>query len=291
MLTNTMGGLTILTMVPPDTWPVIVDPNELELSLLNLAINARDAMPEGGTITITAENTVLSASATDELEGEFVAVSVVDTGTGIPSDILPKVFDPFFTTKQAEKGSGLGLSQVHGFAHQSGGKVAIDSQLGHGTRIALYLPRAAVVASGAQVPNDKDMEPAGRGTVLVVDDNPDVGEATSAMLRELGYDVIIATGVSQALEEVAKQKPLLVLTDIVMPGTRDGLALARELTNTCPDLPVVLMTGYSRNMPADGEFSLVRKPSSVAELGRIVRSAVVAKTAPPDNLIKLRPER
>lgn len=290
MLSGTMGGLTILTMVPPGTWPVVADPNELELSLLNLAINARDAMPDGGSITITAENAVLSPSPTDELRGDFVAISVVDSGTGIPPDILPKIFDPFFTTKEAQKGSGLGLSQVHGFVHQSGGKVTIDSQLGQGTRVTLYLPRAMTLAV-PQIDSATEVGIAGRGTVLVVDDNPDVGEATATLLRELGYDVVKASDASQALEEVARQKPLAVLTDIVMPGSKDGLALARELKNTYPDLPIVLMTGYAKNTPTDHEFPLMHKPSSLTELGRIVRSAVAAKTAPPDNLIRLRQER
>jgi CheY-like chemotaxis protein len=285
-----MGGLTILSMVPPGTWPVLADPNELELALLNLAINARDAMPDGGSITISAENAILPQAAADEPQGEFVSISVVDTGTGIPPDVLPKIFDPFFTTKQMGKGSGLGLSQVHGFVHQSGGKVTIDTQLGQGTRITLYLPRAVTIAA-SQAESGADIEPAGRGTVLLVDDNPDVGEAMSLMLRELGYEVVIATNASQALDKVAAEKPLLVLADIVMPGAKDGLSLARELKAIYPDLPIALMTGYARNMPAEGEFPLMRKPSNITELGRVIRSAVAAKTTPPDNLIRLRPDR
>ncbi len=288
MLAGTMGGLTLLVTVPPGTWPVIADPNELELSLLNLAINARDAMPEGGTITVTAENVVLTAKAADDLQGEFVAICMADTGTGIAPDILPKIFDPFFTTKQAQKGSGLGLSQVHGFTHQSGGKVTIDSALGQGTRITLYLPKASTVAP-ARTAADEGANLPGRGTVLVVDDNPDVGEATSVMLRELGYDAVTVSDASQALAYLAKEKPLLVLSDIVMPGSKDGLALARELRQAWPDLPVVLMTGYARHAPTDGEFPLMRKPSSLGEMGRVIRSAVAVKTPPPDNLIRLRP--
>jgi CheY-like chemotaxis protein len=291
MLAGTMPELTILTTVPPGTWPVTADPNELELSLLNLAINARDAMPKGGTITITAENIVLPPGADEELEGEFVAISVADTGTGIPPDILPKIFDPFFTTKQAQKGSGLGLSQVHGFTHQSGGKIAIDSRLGQGTRVTLYLPRAIGVTAAPAL-HDEHTEIAGRGTVLVVDDNPDVSEATAAMLREMGYDVKVAADTPEALAQIAQDKPLLVLSDIVMPGPKDGLTLARELKLLYPDLPVVLMTGFSRNMPADHEFPVMRKPANLGELGRIIRSAIAAKSAPPpDNLIRLHPER
>jgi len=293
MLMGTMADIVILTTVPPGTWPVIADPNELELSLLNLAINARDAMPKGGTIAITVENITLSPGELlqgDELAGDFVAICMSDTGAGIAPDILPRIFDPFFTTKQAQKGSGLGLSQVHGFTHQSGGKVTIDSQLGQGTRVTLYLPRAAAITA-APARNNEEGDLNGRGLVLVVDDNPEVAEATSAMLRELGYEAVIAADAAQALEQIRAKKPLLVLTDIVMPGTSDGLALARELKTSHPDLPVVLMTGYARNTPSDDEFPLMRKPSSLAELGRVLHSAVAAKSAPPDNLIRLRPER
>jgi PAS domain S-box-containing protein len=286
MVTATMGGFTILTAVPPGTWTIAADPNELEIALLNLAINARDAMPQGGSITITAENTVLPATSPDDQGGEFVALSVADTGTGIAPDILPKIFDPFFTTKQEHKGSGLGLSQVHGFAHQSQGKVTIDSELGKGTRVTLYLPRARSAEAAA------DSEAAGplhgRGTILVVDDNPDVGEATGAMLGELGYDVVLANDAAAALAEVARRKPLLVLSDIVMPGDKDGVALARELRALYPDLPIVLTTGYSRNMPADGEFPVLRKPSGLAELGRTIRSMLATKNPSGDNLIQLR---
>jgi len=287
MLTSTMGGLTILATVPPDTWPVIADSNELELALLNLAINARDAMPDGGSITITAENRRLSARAGDELDGEFVAISVADTGTGIAPDILPKIFDPFFTTKQPQKGSGLGLSQVHGFAHQSGGKVTIDSKLGEGTRITFYLPRASSLQ--AERGSDEKMLATGRGTVLLVDDNPEVGEATAAMLGELGYDVVSVASAEAALAHVATARPLLVLSDIVMPGGQDGLALARALRKSWPDLPIVLMTGYAKNAPTDGEFPLLRKPSNLGEIGRIIRSAAAAHAAPNDNVVPLRP--
>jgi PAS domain S-box-containing protein len=283
MLMGTMSGLTILTSIPPGTWPIIADPNELELSLLNLAINARDAMSNGGSITITAENTTLSRNAGTDLEGEFVAITVADTGAGIAPDVLPKIFDPFFTTKQAHNGSGLGLSQVHGFTHQSGGRVAIDSELGHGTRITLYLPRATTKPDALQ--NDNDAETAGHGMVFVIDDNPDVSAATCAILRELGYEVATAGDVPTALELISERMPTLVLTDIVMPGEKDGIALARELRQAHPDLPIVLMTGYSKNMPADQEFPLIRKPCSLTEMGRIVRSAIAAKSAPPSNLI------
>ena len=285
MVAAAMGGLTILSTVPPGIWPVSVDPNELELSLLNVAINARDAMPKGGTFTITAENMTLSEG---ELQGEFVVINLTDTGTGIAPDILPKIFDPFFTTKREHKGSGLGLSQVYGFAHQSGGKVTIDSELGRGTRISLYLPRATAKPESAS--GEEDLAEAGRGTVLVVDDNPDVGAATAAMLRVLGYGVDVVGDSEAALASVAEQRPLLVLADIVMPGSKDGLALAQELRTLHPDLPVLLMTGYSKHDPGEFGFPLLRKPANLAVMGRAIRSAIAEKSPPPDNLVQLRPK-
>jgi CheY-like chemotaxis protein len=285
MVTATMGELTILTSVLPDTWPVLADPNELELSLLNLAINARDAMPAGGTLTITAENAVLREG---ELQGEFVAISVTDTGTGIAPDILPKVFDPFFTTKEVQKGSGLGLSQVHGFSLQSGGKVTLDSELGRGTRITLYLPKAAEAEA---VPGEEAGLISGHGTVLVLDDNPEVAQATAAMLHELGYGAEIAGDGEAALAAVARRMPLLVLADIVMPGKMDGLGVARALRKSYPDLPILLMTGYSRHSAAEIEFPVMRKPANLAEMARALRSTVAVKSGRPDNLVQLRPNR
>ena len=148
----------LIADMPQDLWPVKADVSEFELALLNITLNARDAMPEGGVITITAENVQLKREdSPEQLEGDFVAITIADTGTGIPEEILPKVFDPFFTTKGGTKEPGLGLSQVHGFAHQSGGTVAIESTLGRGTRVTLYLPRARTL------PERVAGEPAGAG--------------------------------------------------------------------------------------------------------------------------------
>ena len=288
MLLGTMGGQNILISVLPGTWLIKVDPNELELSLLNLVINARDAMPSGGTIAINAENAALAPEDTPaRIAGEFVAITVSDTGTGIAPDILPKIFDPFFTTKQTNKGSGLGLSQVHGFVHQSGGTVTIDSELGQGTRITLFLPRS--LAAPEPELGEPDHRPGKQDAVLLVEDNPEVSEATAMMLQELGYEVQTASDSQAALQALSLHRPKLVLTDIIMPGEIDGLALARHIREQNPDLSIVLMTGYNRSNSAELGFPLLRKPFNLAELGRTVRVALAAKDEQPNNLVRLTP--
>ncbi|HEX4637595.1 MAG TPA: PAS domain S-box protein [Rhizomicrobium sp.] len=288
MLLGTMGGLTVLTSVPPGTWPITVDPNELELALLNLVINARDAMPSGGTIAISAENATLAPKDTPAgIEGEFVAVTVSDTGTGIAPDVLPKIFDPFFTTKQVNKGSGLGLSQVHGFTHQSGGTVTIDSELGKGTSITLFLPRS--ITTPAQLDVETHDAPAEDGAILLVEDNPEVAEATQNMLQELGYTVETVKDSQAALHALSLRLPRLVLTDIIMPGEMDGVALARKIREQYRDLSIVLLTGYSRSNSAELGFPLLRKPFNLAELGRTIRATLAAKGSQPDNLVRLIP--
>ena len=186
MLRSSLGSSgRLAAALAPDCWPVKVDPGELELALVNLALNARDAMPGGGTLTLTSENVFLdNAEGPIGLQGEFVALAIADTGSGIAPDLLDKVFDPFFTTKEVGKGSGLGLSQVHGFAHQSGGTVTVKSELGRGTTVTLYLPRSHenMTASdpGARI------DEGGTGRVLLVEDNPDVAQAGLLMLEQLG---------------------------------------------------------------------------------------------------------
>jgi CheY-like chemotaxis protein len=210
---------------------------------------------------------------------------VSDTGTGIPPDVLAKVFDPFFTTKGADKGTGLGLSQVHGFAHQSGGTVTIASELGRGTRVTLYLPRAdAAVTAGAPA---TDEAVRGAGTVLLVEDNPDVAEVTRAMLEDLGYDVHVSTHAAAALARLETEDYTALISDIVMAGDMDGLALARTVRAARPTLPILLVTGYSDALgDSDGEFAVLRKPYQLNELGRAL-SAVAAQAAAPANLVEL----
>jgi hypothetical protein len=216
-------------MIGPEIWPVKVDSNELELALVNLALNARDAMPKGGVISLTAENVTLSRGDTSAgIEGEFVTLRVTDTGSGIAPDVLSKVFDPFFTTKQMDKGSGLGLSQVYGFVHQSGGTVTIDSELGKGTTVTLYLPATNERASRGLGAPEAEAEHTGDGTVLLVEDNPDVAEVTTSMLGQLGYEVQAVGDANAALAAIERSQFDLVISDIVMAGPLDGMTLARH---------------------------------------------------------------
>ena len=249
-------------------------------------------MPHGGMVTISAENVQLaSGDNAQKLAGDFVALTVSDNGTGIAEDILPKVFDPFFTTKQAEKGSGLGLSQVYGFAHQTGGTVAIESTLGQGTSVTLYLPRAhEAPAQPAPVPQAAEV-PGGR--VLLVEDNPEVAEVSFEMLCELGYEVELARDAEAALAMIAARAFELVVSDIVMAGSLDGVGLARALRETHPDLPVVLVSGYSNAASlADAEFTVLRKPYKLADLSRAAAKAIAeARQPPPHNLVNLRDVR
>jgi len=272
MLTGSIGGLSkLVTTIMPDVWPVEVDLSELELALVNLTLNARDAMREGGIITITAENVHLrrEVDPRDGLEGEFVALTVADTGCGISEDILPKVFDPFFTTKQTDKGSGLGLPQVQGFAHQAGGTVTIASEVGKGTRVTIYLPRARSAAPSSAA--DQESTEMMHGTVLLVEDNPEVAAASEALLEQLGYRVHMVAEPRVALQAVEENKFDLVLSDIVMAGPLDGLGLARAIRERHPDLPIILATGYSNAAKeAAAEFAVLRKPYQLADLSRVV---------------------
>jgi PAS domain S-box-containing protein len=291
MLAGSLGAAaTLVDHIEPDLWPILVDASEFELALVNLVLNAHDAMPDGGPIAVTASNARLAgddtpAGTTGTLAGDFVAITVSDTGIGIPPDILAKVFDPFFTTKGADRGTGLGLSQVHGFAHQSGGTVTIASELGRGTRVTLYLPRAdAAVTAGAPA---TDEAVRGAGTVLLVEDNPDVAEVTRAMLEDLGYAVHVATHAAPALSMLEGRNYAALVSDIVMAGDMDGLGLARAVRASRPTLPILLVTGYSDALgDSHGEFAVLRKPYQLVELGRAL-ATIVAQNAPPANLVNL----
>ncbi|WP_027552995.1 PAS domain-containing sensor histidine kinase [Bradyrhizobium sp. Cp5.3] len=246
-------------------WPIKADVSELETALLNLVINARDAMPDGGTVTIGARNTVLAETP---YVGEFVAIGVADTGLGIPSDVLDKIFEPFFTTKPIGKGTGLGLSQVHGFAHQAGGTVKVASELGKGTTFTILLPR------GMDTPVRETTEEApfrGSGTVLLVEDNPDVASVSTGLLEQLGYSVHRVADAEAALRELETNGVDFVFSDIVMPGKMDGLSLAHHLRQIRPGLPILLATGYS-DVAADvrGDFPILRKPYEIHELSEAI---------------------
>jgi PAS domain S-box-containing protein len=296
MLATSLGASArLVTDIPAETWPVQIDTSEFELALVNVALNARDAMPtQGGVITVSAENVELTPQQTSaRLQGDFVALSIADNGTGIAPDILPLVFDPFFTTKGPSKGSGLGLSQVYGFAHQSGGTVTITSELGRGTCVTLYLPRGNSPSKPAQNETNAALEKVEGGAALLVEDNPEVAKVTEQMIEQLGYRVQRVGGAQEALE-VAERTPFdLVISDIVMAGPMDGVALARTLRQRQPDLPVVLVTGFSSSVTeGELEFAVLRKPFEVSDLSRAMAKALAeAQTANADNVIRLRDRR
>ncbi len=263
VLDTGLGGLVELYVdVDADVWPVTVDPAEFDTALVNLLINARDAMPDGGAVTVRAGNTAIDDGIR---KGDFVAIQVEDAGVGIPPDVVAKVFDPFFTTKPAGKGTGLGLSQVHGFAHQAGGTVTLASELGKGTTLTIYLPRGQREAA----PEAGEPNSVGSGTVLLVEDNPDVATASAILLEQLGYSVRWAPDAESALKELESDGIDLVFSDIVMSGKMDGLGLAQTIKQKHPALPVLLATGYSEAaQSARGDFPILRKPYQLHELSR-----------------------
>ena len=257
VLNSGLGSSVSLTIdVADDAWNIIVDPNEFETALVNLVVNARDAMPEGGSVTISARNIPEKAQ---------VAISVQDTGVGIPDDIAAKVFDPFFTTKAVGKGTGLGLSQVHGFTHQAGGAVALNSVLGSGTTITMCLPKADTQLT----PELEQRSLKGNGTVLLVEDNPEVASVSTGLLEQLGYNVRWAADAPAALAELEKDGIDIVFSDIVMPGKMDGVGLAKTIRETNPKIPILLVTGYSASTKDIGaQFPILRKPYQLHELSR-----------------------
>jgi PAS domain S-box-containing protein len=244
---------------------VKVDLAELELAIVNIAVNARDAMPNGGTFTVSVNDVTVGQEAGDNRLGEaFLALAFSDTGTGIPPHLLSKMFDPFFTTKEVGKGTGLGLSQVYGFAHQAGGTVTADSKVGQGTTITIYLPSSPdeqIAGNGSSADKAKAQHPQ-RQTVLVVDDSADVADVTSSLFEHLGYETIYRDSAESALKLLeAGTKIDLVFSDIVMPGTIDGVGLAREIRSRYPNLPIALTTGYSdAAKAAPSNLKILRKP-------------------------------
>jgi len=272
--------------VPRSTWPVCVDKSELELALVNLAVNARDAMPDGGRITIAAENVhVRAGDLPEDISGDFVALGVADTGSGIPPDLVSRVVEPFFTTKAPNKGTGLGLSQVYGFARRSDGTVAITSELGRGTKVTVYLPRSHAALAAPLPPDDSDYAALDRRTILVVEDNPDVRRVAVSLLEQLGYRAIEVETAAAALEVIASGKHVdLVFSDVVLPGPADGLALARTLAQRYPQIPVVLTTGYTKVFDADPEFPVLRKPYQISTLGRVIHDALKPVVPSPSML-------
>jgi PAS domain S-box-containing protein len=271
------GNIQLKCDIPADVWPVEVDIAELELALVNIAVNARDAMPGGGSITLSARNVTLKKSdGVDQLEGDFVALAITDTGVGIAPDVLPRIFEPFFTTKALGKGTGLGLAQVYGFSHQSGGTVVATSAVGSGTTITIYLPRRhAALVEAVEAPPTQPIVP-GQGIILVVEDNAEVGDVTASLVEQLGYRTLRAENATDALNMLRQGEKIdLVLSDVVMPGGMNGIALAQEIGNHYPRIPVLLTSGYSDVVQsAASQFAILRKPFQLAALEKSMREAL-----------------
>ena len=255
--------------IDPALWPVEVDPGELEIALLNIAANARDAMPEGGRLDIRARNVTLgSRRGPGNLAGDFVVIEVADTGTGMSAETIERAFEPFFTTKEVGRGTGLGLSQVYGFAQQAGGTVLLRSTPGTGTTVAIYL-RRTTKPPVEEPPTSREANPGRERSVLLVEDDPDVADVAAAMLSDLGYAVVRSERAQHALElvENGEARPDVVFSDIVMPDGMGGVELARRLRAGWPALPVLLTTGYNlASSDPDIEFPVLQKPYKPAEL-------------------------
>lgn len=298
LLRRTLGEVVNLEVVlGGGLWSALADPNQLENAILNLAVNARHAMPEGGKLTIETTNAYLDEAYVrrfgDLQAGQYVQISVADTGNGIPPDVLDRVFEPFFTTKAAEAGSGLGLAMVHGFVKQTGGHVRIYSEVGHGTTVKIYLPRlhdAEMVAS-APMPSTENIAPAARArpdeTILLVEDNEGVREYARAALEELGYTIIEAANAADALRLANDGARIdLLFTDVVLPGGVSGRQLSDSLLKLRPALPVLYTTGYTRNAIVhhgrlDPDVHLLNKPYTQQDLLRKVRELLDRNSGRP----------
>jgi two-component system, NtrC family, sensor kinase len=282
LLGSLRGNIELKSDLPADLWPVEVDIAELELALVNIAVNARDAMPGGGSITVSVRNLILTQKdKLDGLEGDFIALAASDTGVGIAPDILPRVFEPFFTTKGVGKGTGLGLSQVYGFAQASGGSVVATSAAGSGTTITIYLPRSHAEPSRAAKAAEPHPVAPGEGTVLIVEDNSEVAEVTSSLVEQLGYRTLRAENAADALSTLQRHDRIsLVFSDIVMPGAMNGVALAQVIAKRYPELPVVLASGYSDMVQAaEARFVVLRKPFQLPAVERAFHEAVTRSAA------------
>ena len=277
------GNITLAIELPDDLWPVEADIAEFELAMVNIAVNARDAMPDGGTFTISARNVPAGAGSAGQPATDHLVISFTDTGVGIPQDVVKKIFDPFFTTKAVGKGTGLGLSQVYGFAHQSGGTVSVTSEVGRGATISLYLARCKAAAMATPQIGDPKNVGRGEGTILVVEDNPEVADVSATLLETIGYRVLRAGNAVEALERIEGGDRIdLVFSDIVMPNGMNGIHLAQELTERYPAIRVLLTTGYS-DVAAAGEtrFPILRKPFELPALEQAIREVMAGHEAGP----------
>ncbi|CAL79519.1 Hypothetical protein; putative two-component sensor histidine kinase [Bradyrhizobium sp. ORS 278] len=290
ILQRTLGETIAIELVQdPDLWHCLIDPTQLQNALLNLALNARDAMPGGGRLTITTANAVLAQPLDDGDEridaGDYVTIAVSDKGAGMTPDIVRRAFEPFFTTKEFGKGSGLGLSMVYGFARQSGGTVVIASRVAEGTRVTLYLPSAGPALIERTNPGaSRPPRPETAERILVVEDNVLVGAMASTMLSAMGYDPVVVINATMAIAELERRGPFsLMLTDIVLPGDMTGIDLARQVRGRWPGLPIIFMSGFADPSLVPEDFrattTLLAKPFRLGQLS----DAIVLALAPARN--------
>jgi CheY-like chemotaxis protein len=291
LLRRTVGeAVAIETVLAGGLWPTLIDANRLENVLVNLVVNARDAMPDGGRVTIETANVHLddayAARFGDISAGQYVLLCVSDTGNGIAPELLPRVFEPFFTTKQHGEGSGLGLAMVHGFVKQSGGHIRLYSEVGQGTTVKIYLPRLAsldtVLAAPPEraQPNTTLQRARAAESVLVVEDNDSVRDYAKSALEDLGYRVIEARSAEEALRLIEGGTRVdLLFTDVVLGSGLNGRELAGKITNSRVGLPVLFTTGYTRNAIVhhgrlDSDVHLLDKPYTQHDLARKIRELI-----------------
>jgi signal transduction histidine kinase/CheY-like chemotaxis protein len=271
-------AITVSISADPDLWPSLVDAAQFEAAIINLVVNARDAMPAGGLLAIESRNEALSeadAALLDLAPGEYVVISVIDTGVGMSPETQQRCFEPFYTTKDVGKGTGLGLSQVYGFVRQSHGMATVESAPGCGTTVAIYLPRAYGEPEQKAV-RVESVAPAGNGrVVLVVEDQEDVRELLESYLAECGYSTLSAADGVQARQLLESSNRIeVMLTDVVMPNGLDGITLGRIARELRPELKVVLMSGYSRQTRREEDFLFIEKPFRQAELAKLVADSL-----------------
>jgi signal transduction histidine kinase/DNA-binding response OmpR family regulator len=287
LLRRSLGEqVQIETVIDGGLWNTLVDPSQVESAILNMAINARDAMPQGGKLTIEAGNAFLDdAYAAEHMEvtpGQYVMLAMTDTGTGMTPEVLAHAFDPFFTTKEEGRGTGLGLSMVWGFVKQSGGHVSIYSEMGEGTTIKVYLPREMRAEEQADTPHDKATH-GGRERILIVEDDTQVRQAVVEMMSQIGYHTVTAEDGERALDLLHRGTPIdLLFTDVVIPGSIGSRELARRAKSLLPELQVVYTSGYTENAVIhhgrlDPGVDLLSKPYSIEELARKLRSVFDAR--------------
>jgi signal transduction histidine kinase/ActR/RegA family two-component response regulator len=290
LLKPTLGEhIDIEPLLAQQVAPALIDPGQLSTAILNLALNARDAMPNGGKLTLETRNVVLdenyARSNSEVTAGNYVMIAVSDTGEGMPPALLDKVFEPFFTTKEVGKGSGLGLSMVYGFVKQSNGHIKIYSEVDHGTTVKLYLPQAAAFALANTPIENRGNPERGGETILVVEDDPLVRQYVLTQIQSLGYATLSASNGAEALAVIDSGKPIdLLFTDVIMPGNMNGRELAEAAVKRRPEIRVLFTSGYTENAiihhgRLDAGVLLLAKPYRRSDLATLIRAALVAPMA------------